>query len=72
MARLTRRETWRMKNDILRGWKEIEDYVRLGREAIKHNLYPIHQNENNKNVYAFKSELDAFLKREQTRYRQNS
>lgn len=56
------------KNEnLLRGWKEIEDYIRLTRNTILENGYPIRADKR-KRVYAFKNEIDAFMLREKASY----
>ncbi len=47
--------------DILRGWKEIEAYLRMKRKAILRNGYPIRfeggDTEQRRNVFAVRGEL---------------
>lgn len=55
-----------MKNeDILRGWKQIENYTGMTRFGIVRNGYPIRR-EKHGYVYAFKTDLDKFMRREDT------
>ena len=51
--------------EILRGWKEIEAFLRLTRKTIIAGSYPVHFHRgaaNGRRVYAFKSELWDFAK----------
>lgn len=48
---------------ILRGWKEIEAYLGMGRKAIIRAGYPVRSEENSLNVLALRSELLAFAKK---------
>lgn len=54
-------------SNILRGWKEIESYLRLTRKAIRACGYPVRREFGKRrkvwSVYALKSELDAFMRR---------
>lgn len=47
--------------DILRGWKEIERYVGMGRKAILRAGYPVRceggQGVERRNIYAIRKEL---------------
>lgn len=47
--------------DILRGWKEIESYLKMDRKAILRHHYPIHYEGSGKlmrrNIFAVRQEL---------------
>lgn len=47
--------------DVLRGWKEIEDFLRMGRKAILRARYPVRCERGaamkRPSVYAFRGEL---------------
>ena len=49
--------------EILRGWKEIEAFLRMGRRAIRRAGYPVHLEKapgvKLPRVYAFRAELLA-------------
>lgn len=49
--------------EILRGWKQIEDYTGLSRYGLNRNCYPVRREERG-SVYAIKSELDAYMRRQ--------
>lgn len=53
--------------EILRGWKEIEEYLRMGRKAIRRAGYPVHfevgPGVKLPRVYAFRAELLAHAQR---------
>lgn len=55
------------QSEILRGWKEIEDFLRLTRKTIIANGYPLHSHKgprNRKRIYAIKRELLDFAARQ--------
>lgn len=47
---------------FLRGWKEIESYLKLKRRAIKRLGFPLGRAGESKSVYAFSRDLDRFLR----------
>ena len=51
------------ESPILRGWKEIEAYLGIGRKAIIRAGYPVRSEDNSLNVLALRSELLAFAKK---------
>ena len=56
------------EGDILRGWKEIEGYLGQTRKTILAGGYPLHRSgsgEASSQLYAFRSELDGFMKSHQ-------
>lgn len=57
-------------DDLLRGWKEIESFLRLSRKAIRKSGYPVHRETGSRNpgrspVFAFKSELAHHMSQKQ-------
>lgn len=50
--------------DILRGWKEIEEYLRMGRKAIRRAGYPVrYEGGSRRNVFALRHELLEYAQR---------
>lgn len=55
--------------EILRGWKEIEDFLCMGREAIRRAGYPVrYEYTSKRNVFALRQEiLDHAVKKKSYR-----
>lgn len=52
------------ESEILRGWKEIEEYLRMGRRAIRRAGYPVrYEGASRRNVYALRRELLEYAQR---------
>lgn len=50
--------------EILRGWKEIEEYLRMTRKSILRAGYPVHhEGTSRRNVYAIRRELLEYAQR---------
>lgn len=50
--------------EILRGWKEIEEYLRMGRRAIRRAGYPVrYEGASRRNVFALRHELLEYAQR---------
>ena len=49
--------------EILRGWKEIEAYLGMGRKAIIRAGYPVRRESNSRNIMALRSEILAFVRK---------